>query len=408
VTKRKEAWPYSTGKNATRKEPSSRVRVYDRPDMDGIFMTRAWVKTPSGRPEEVRLPAGIDQENARLLADFTATERRKNILAGLTKLGTAKAVTLDALIRQYHTSSTAKGWGSSHRSDKERGRKFWLSVLGGERDVLDLNRESVRAPIVAALKNGMSPRVAKKRLSYIRAAVLWGRDESRLFDTNPIQGLKIQKITKYRPDTKTLIYPIEDVRKLLRPHCDVDWRATLAANIAWDTGRRITAILSLRVEDIQTDGERIVLRFRKEYDKADRDGYVPISRETAELLADGLEQDIVQEFGWIFPEGRLDYDDARDKPWSKDAAIDRLTDAERAYGIVHVKGRAYHGIKRIHVTKSMEIAHGDTELVGDLTGNVSASLLRQTYRFGQDASKARHVDAIREALKEPENRGNRA
>ncbi len=297
MTKRKEAWPYSTGKNATRKEPSSRVRVYDRGDVDGIFMTRAWVKTPSGRPEEVRLPAGVDQENARLLADFTATERRKNILAGLTKLGTAKAVTLDALIRQYHTSSTAKGWGNSHRSDKERGRKFWLSVLDGERDVLDLNRESVRAPIVAALKNGMSPRVAKKRLSYIRSAVLWGRDESRLFDTNPIQGLKIQKITKYRPNTKDLIYSIEDVCKLLRPHCDVDWRATLATNIAWDTGRRITAILSLRVEDIQTDGERIVLRFRKEYDKADRDGYVPISRDTAELLTDGLEQ----EFGWIFP-----------------------------------------------------------------------------------------------------------
>ena len=31
-----------------------------------------------------------------------------------------------------------------------------------------------------------------------------------------------------------------------------------------------------------------MLRFRKEYDKADRDGYVPISRETAELLADAV------------------------------------------------------------------------------------------------------------------------
>ena len=132
------------------------------------------------------------------------------------------------------------------------------------------------------------------------------------------------------------------------------------------------------------------------------------ARETAELLADALEQDIVQEYGWIFPEGRLDYDDARDKPWSRDAAIDRLADAEHASGIEHVAGRAYHGIKRIHVTKSMEIAHGDTQLVGDLTGNVSAALLRQTYRFGQGASKARHVDAIREALNEPKTDGNRA
>ena len=56
----------------------------------------------------------------------------------------------------------------------------------------------------------------------------------------------------------------------------------------------------------------------------------------------------------------------------------------------------------------MEVAHGDTELVGDLTGNVSASLLRETYRFGQNASKARHMDAIREALKEPDKGRNRA
>ena len=403
--RRREPWPYSTGKNATKSEPSSRVRVYDRKGLDGIFMTRAWVKSPSGRPEEVKLPDGVDRENARLLADFTAAERRKNILAGRTKMGAAKAVTLTSLLDQYHASSTAKAWGDSHRGDKDRGRRFWLSVLPGERDVLELTREAVRDPIVNAMERGMSRRVAKKRLSYLRAAILWGRDEARLFDTNPIQGLKIQKVTKYRPDTKELIYPIEDVRRLLAPHEDVDWRATLAANIAWDTGRRITAILSLRTEDIQTDGERIVLRFRKEYDKADRDGYVPISRESAELLADALEQDIVQEFEWIFPEGRLDYDDPRDKPWSKDAAIDRLRDAERAHGITPVPGRAYHGIKRSHVTKSMEIAHGDTELVGDLTGNVSAALLRQTYRFGQDATKARHVDAIREALKEGESGG---
>ena len=408
MTRKKEPWPYSAGKNATKTEPSSRVRVYDRKGLDGIFMTRAWVKAPSGRPAEVRLPDGVDQEHARLLADFTAAERRKNILAGRTKLGARKAVTLLSLIGQYHSSATSKEWGICHRGDKERGREFWLSVLRGDVDVLELNRELVTTPMVEAMDGGMSPRVAKKRLSYLRAAILWGRDEARLFDTNPLQGLKIQRITKYQPDTMALIFPIEDVRKLLRPHKDVDWRATLAANVAYDTGRRITAILSLRSEDIQTDGERIVLHFRRECDKADRDGFVPISKETAELLADALEQDIVQEYGWIFPEGRLDYDDARDKPWSRDAAIDRLADAEHASGIEHVAGRAYHGIKRIHVTKSMEIAHGDTQLVGDLTGNVSAALLRQTYRFGQGASKARHVDAIREALNEPKTDGNRA
>ncbi len=49
-------------------------------------------------------------------------------------------------------------------------------------------------------------------------------------------------------------------------------------------------------------------------------------------------------------------------------------------------------------------SHGTsyTEL---LTGNVSPQLLRQTYRFSQGASKIRHVDAIREALGEPEKGG---
>ena len=126
----------------------------------------------------------------------------------------------------------------------------------------------------------MSPRVAKKRLSYIRAAVLWGRDESRLYDTNPLQGLKIQKVAQYEPNTEGLIYSVIDASSLLQPHDDVDWRATLAANIAYDTGRRITAILALTTEDVKADSERIFLHFRKEFDKANKDAHVPISRPT--------------------------------------------------------------------------------------------------------------------------------
>ncbi len=391
-------WSHSAGRRATRTEPSSKVRVYERTDVGGIFMARSWALTPSGRPEETRLPDGVDRESAKLLADLTAAERRKDVLAGRTKLGTAKPITLDALIQRYHRSAVAKGWSDSHRGDKDRGRKYWVGALRTDMNVLELTREKVVAPILRAMDNGMSPRVAKKRLSYIRAAVLWGRDESRLYDTNPLQGLKIQKVAQYEPNTEGLIYSVIDASSLLQPHDDVDWRATLAANIAYDTGRRITAILALTTEDVKADSERIFLHFRKEFDKANKDAHVPISRPTGLLLADALEQDVVKEFGWLFPEGRLDYNDPRDKPWSKDSAIDALTDAEGIHGIGHVTGRAYHGLKRTHVTTSMELSHGDTELVGDLTGNLSAELLRKVYRFGNRGTMARHVDAIRGVL----------
>ena len=59
---------------------------------------------------------------------------------------------------------------------------------------------------------------------------------------------------------------------------------------------------------------------------------------------------------------------------------------------------AYHGLNRTHVTTSMELSHGDTELVGDLTGNLSVELLRKVYRFGNRGTMARHVDAIRGIL----------
>lgn len=138
-----------------------------------------------------------------------------------------------------------------------------------------------------------------------------------------------------------------------------------------------SAILSVEVRDAETrercEVERMFLHFRPEFDKRKRDQWVPVSEKTRRLIEDALARPIVVDSGWLIPEGQLDYEN----PW------DKLHDAERVLGIPTVHARAYHGIKRQHITRSDEVAHGDLSLVGDVTRNRSKEVLGRIYRFPQ-------------------------
>lgn len=394
---------FSAGKRKTATEPSSVVRVYSRPDVPGrFFMTRAWILAPSGRPAEEPFPAGTTWEYAKVVCRAAADERRAAILGGRRADGTAGPLTIGALLDQYEAAAKEADWSDGHRAEVGRSLAFWRRHLGAGADVATLTPAVVER-IAAREGKGQSPRWAQKRLKHLRAVTRWGRRKARLYAADPLDGVELPE---YEPDTDALIYSPEETVRLMASRPDVDWRVTLLANIAADTGRRLGAMLSLRVEDVSTDGQRVLLRFRREFDKQGRAALVPVSAPTAELIARALEEDVVSEWGWLFPEGRLDYDDARDKPWGNYAAIWALHEAEQTVGVPTVPKRGYHGLKRRHVTSSMEVAHGDTALVGDLTGNVSAELIRRVYRKGNRARTAAHVDAVRasmEGQKAPES-----
>lgn len=398
------AWSYSAGKRATSTEPTSRVRVYERADIPGrIFMTRSWVLTASGRPVEVVLPEGTSQEYAELLTDQTVAERRLTILEGRTQAGTEKPATLAQLFEEYHASAEAQDWSPKHLDDKDRCRKFWEAALDASTSVLDLTPALVEKKARQAReRGGWTARWDRKRLAYLRSAVLWGLNKRRLYDVNPLRGLQLPE---YEPQTDELVYTAREMMLFATPHFDVDWRVTLASSLIADTGRRISAVLTVSaVRDLvllPVKGvDRLHVVFRKEFDKGRKGSIVPVSAETAQLIADALERSEVEESGWLFPEGRTEYDDPVDKPIGKDAMTDALHRAEETLGVPYVPGRAWHGQKRIHVTTSWEEAHGDAGLVGDLTGNVSANLLKDTYRKFSKKRTSTHVDRVRLRLKE--------
>ncbi|MDH5761044.1 MAG: hypothetical protein OEZ65_15885 [Gemmatimonadota bacterium] len=401
--KKGDEWPYSRGKRATRTEPTSRVRVYERPDIPGrIFMTRAWVLTSSGRPVEVVLPEGTTQEAARRLVDRTVSERRLAVLEGRTDLGTPKPITLGELIEKYHGWLESQDRSAKTLDDNARCRKFWRNTLDPTTSVLDLTSAQVEKIASSARKKlGLTARWDKKRLAYLRAVVLWGLNKERLYDVNPLRGLTMPE---YTPDTQGKDYTATESMLLATPHPEVDWRVTLTASIICDTGRRISSVLSISTErDLVVIGDRLHVIFRKEYDKGRRGAIVPVSADTHLLIADALDRTEVQESGWLIPEGRDDYDDPVDKPLNKKAVSDQLHRAEKVLGIPYVPGRAWHGLKRTHVTMSWEEAGGDAGLVGDITGNVDPKLLKDTYRQLSLKRTTAHVDRVRARLKEEAN-----
>lgn len=400
-----EADSYSTGERANERRPSSRVRVYTRPNRDGFYVECAWIRTPSGRPRTEKMPAETTRKQALHVAEEMALERKLRILKG-TPFESERRISLGELTDDYHGSSRAFGWSERHKAEQERCRDFWLQELGERRVVQDLTPADVqRIAGEAARRNDWSARTEEKYLKYLTEVVRWGFKSARKYDQNPLRGVDYPKVAA---DTSELIYTRDEARLLLAEHEKVDWRVTLAANIACDTGRRLSAIRKLQTDDLRMAEKRLVIHFRKATDKGRRGAQVPVSDQTARLVADALDRESVQKSDYLLPAGRVGFDEHHDKPITAGALISQLHDAEETLGIERVKGRGFHGLKRLHVTLGFEVSGGDEALVGDVTGNVSPELLRNVYRQQDTDRMTRHVDAVREELQGAGNGRNGA
>jgi len=408
------------------------VRVYERSDRPRgqFYLSRAWMRTPSGRPVEEPLPEGMDWDRAKVLCDLTASARKKELLGGRDSFGERKRATLRDVIRAYHKSAVAEGWSEKTRIDKRLGREFWLGALNPEMDFERITpAEVLRLAHAEADRRGLEVTKVIKLCAYLRAVSLWSYNKARLISENPLRGIELPA---YNPDTTPLVYTMDEARLLITPHDDIDWRVTLAASIALYTGRRINSIRLLRVfgdvmlksrtsaeivvldetddwTEIDAFGNRIraelelqepadrgrvILHFVAETDKGRRARLVPVPPSTGLLVADAICRTEVAQHGWLLPGGYPDRIDQLAGAYSKPALTRALHRAEAVLGIKSVPNRAFHGLKRRHVTKSMELAHGDTALVGDVTGNRSAALLQHVYRQLDEERIEKHMDTL--------------
>ncbi len=398
----RKPFSYQTGRRKTSTEPSSKVRVYERRDLPGLFMTMAWDVVPgTGRRREVKLPDWMGRPEAKALAEKIAAERRLEILTGKVAAARTAPATLNDVFARYFESAAAQDWSRQHAEDHRRSRDFWIGHFGRSFQAAQLTTAAVEKVARAArIRAKYSTRWEKRKLSNLRAAIRWAHEKARMLDKNPLLGLSMPE---YSPETDELLYTEAETRKLWTPDPRVDWRVTLAVNVVVDTGRRVTAVLALRTTDVVVEGERVALRFAAETDKKRRSAIRPVSIETTGLLVRAMEESEVLESGLLFPTGRLGYQEARTRPWTKGAAIAGLHRAEEILGVERVRGRAFHGLKRRHITTAMEVSHGDASLVGDQTGNASRELVERVYRKASRRRLTGHVESVRSAIERPEN-----
>jgi integrase len=343
-------WSIVAGKAAQQGRPSSRVRVCKRPDRRGIFLSRAWVRTESGRPQVEALPEGTTRKEAELLAREVATEREKRILRGDTSASDVRRLTLAWLFSLYHTSAKAQRWSQGHSRNRERSRLFWLEQFGPLFPVAALTVGEVEERAARAARlNGWAPATERRYLVHIKAATRYAHRKPKALQKDPLSGVDIPAAS---PETEGLDFSADEAAALAMPHPDIDWRVTLAASICCDTGRRIGAVRFLSADDVALRDGRLHLRFWKSHDKGGKSATVPVSHATAELVLEALERDRVKRWGWLLP-GQCTAVPLGGRDATGSAVwAEKLHDAETVLGIAHVTARAWHGIKRRYVTVS--------------------------------------------------------
>jgi hypothetical protein len=344
-------WSYSTGVRG-----HNRIRVYERRDGGPLWVE--WYDD-SGRHQkplrDLRNRPILDKDLAKQLAEkmSAAQDRRRDQEQVHTMLGYAPRRTLVELFKAYEDAHPS--WSEKHRYDKRASHRFWLRALGPRTTLQECTIDKVKRVVreeAARGGVGFGPRTQSKRLRHIKEALAYARLQLRWITEaeDPLVGLSAPI-----PKGESKSYTLDEVRRLLRAVEDVDLRVAVICHLAWVTGRRANAILTLHTEAYRALGEGAgMILFPGVTDKARQAGEAPVAGRVVELLEQLLQRPRVSWSGVMFPCGGLD-EPLPSTPVDKRWVSRRIRQAEEAAGIPSVPGRGLHGLKRRFATEALRL-----------------------------------------------------
>lgn len=271
MTRTPRAWSKSIG------ERGRRVRLYEaRPG--GNIMRSIYV---NGREDRKSL-GHRDREKATL----QAYELLRGMAANVEAIED-ESLTLGMLAELYLASPQhASKQDRTRREDKQKLDRV-VAFLGSDRDVRSLSESDIhrytlarRQGVVAlrGIKGGgtVRNRAIEADLLTVHRALNWGQRERtstgrRLLRENPWQGLKLPREKNPRRPVMTHISFLELVEVAGRVHPLLK----LALEVAEGTGRRISACINLKWDDV--DFSAGTIRWRAEFDKKGYEDVVPMS-----------------------------------------------------------------------------------------------------------------------------------
>jgi site-specific recombinase XerD len=185
---------------------------------------------------------------------------------------------------------TVRGFTAATQRGYIRAVKDFTAFLGRSPDQAgaeDLRRYQLHMRSAGASATSMNAAVSALRFFF---GMTLGRDDAQLGMT-----------TVREPHKLPVILSPEEVRRLLDAAPGLKYRAALS--VAYGAGLRASEVVSLKMSDIDSDSERMVIRV--EQGKGRKDRYAMLSDPLLDLLRAwwraGLERGVMLSGGWLFP-----------------------------------------------------------------------------------------------------------
>lgn len=350
-------WPYSVGRRGI-----NRVRVYSRDD-SGVCQVEWW--DDRGRQQRsLRTVIGepvTDKTLARDIAEVmsSAQEKKRNRAADALVFGGAGKGLKYLLDRLHEYKLGRKDWTKKYAGGQERHRTFWIELIGEDTPLPRVHMLPLRAMVdehgaKQADKKGKpdpwSERTKQSYLVYLRDAFNFGRDVLKIIDSrHDLSGIEMPS-----PNRKGPSYVDNEYLTILEALWEIDPRAWLVAEAYYQAGRRKNATRNLDLTDVRFATLQLerrpvraaILTYRSGSDKNRvASESVLVGDVTLERLMSLMDQPAVRATGFLLPAG--DLSSTKPKKRIREETLNRLWhEAEKAVGIKHVKGRAYHAGKR--------------------------------------------------------------
>lgn len=383
-------WRYAVGTKGV-----NRITVYERKTGASIYVD--WTDDTGRHQQALKSVLGhpvTDRELAKRIANHMAEkqEQRRNQQAAETAFGYAPDRTLGELLDALHLGRHRK-WSEKHKTGQARRKEFWLARLGAEMKVSRVSAALVeRVAEEAAAEKEWAHKTRHSYLRYIVDAFYYGQQKLKWFGED--RNLSAVDFPEVESESKS--YTADEVALLLPALRRVDLRAAFIGEVAWQTGRRLNAIRSLKTDELtitKIDGQRVgVISFPGYTDKSRRSGKVALVGAALEIAEELLEAPAVKATGLFCPTGNLSSRDPNGTVVRDHFLIEWLHEAEKLVGIEPMQGRAYHGIKRRFASEAT-----DRRAAAKQSGT-REDTLRQHYEqddMGPKVELAKRLDARR-------------
>jgi len=378
MARKQRRWRFATG------ERGSTVTVYER-SPGGLLYARAHDQSlAEGQGGYRRLSLGHrDRERAKTYALEQAAKLRK----GRAELLEGKA-TLAQVFARYLTYRTPKKNLDEQKADRRRAA-MWLRVLGSHKDphlialsewerFIDLRSSgainALGEPVAEAKRRPVRARTVQHDCLWLRFTLGWAArwregDGHYLLRENPVRGFEAPvEENPRRPVATTDRY--EALRTVSdRVQMEVRWagrrerqRSYLSEvlDLAYGTGRRISAILQLRYEDLRLDVKPYgAIRWPAATDKQGRETVAPITPTVRGALDRVLRERPGIGARYLFPSP-----ETPDRPVTHELAGAWLREAERLAGLPKQEGSLWHAYRRAWATARKHLPLSDTAAAG--------------------------------------------